>query len=100
MIILSTAGPAGRSLGVTRVIRSGADLATGIDAPLISSDSCTVDEKGTRGVGAMTDLWADAERRAREYARQNSLLLCDQLGAGQDGIVFATDAGSAVKSLR
>lgn len=48
----------------------------------------------------MTDLWADADRRAREYARRNSLLLCDQLGAGQDGIVFATDAGSAVKSLR
>ena len=48
----------------------------------------------------MTDLWADAERRAREYARRNSLVLCDELGSGYDGIVFATDAGSAVKSLR
>ncbi|MGD9858199.1 MAG: hypothetical protein AB7U20_24925 [Planctomycetaceae bacterium] len=48
----------------------------------------------------MTDLWADAERRAQEYTRQNSLVLSDELGAGYDGIVFATGSGSAVKALR
>ena len=48
----------------------------------------------------MTDLWADAARRAGEYAATNELVICDQLGAGYDGIVLATTAGSAVKSLR
>lgn len=48
----------------------------------------------------MIDLWRDAEERARQYAARTGTQLTRHLGAGYDGVVFATEAGSAVKSLR
>ena len=48
----------------------------------------------------MSEFWRDAERRAGQYAERIGARLASQLGAGYDGIVFATQAGSAVQSLR
>lgn len=48
----------------------------------------------------MIDLWRDAAERAQRYSERVGTQLTRQLGAGYDGVVFATEAGSAVKALR
>ncbi|MFV0444422.1 MAG: hypothetical protein ACK5Q5_12705 [Planctomycetaceae bacterium] len=48
----------------------------------------------------MINFWQDAEQRARRYAQLINTRLMTRLGAGYDGVVFATEIGSAIKSLR
>lgn len=38
--------------------------------------------------------------RAQEYARRRELILGETIGFGQDGIVFATNAKTAVKAMK
>ncbi|MBX3436866.1 MAG: hypothetical protein KF861_05185 [Planctomycetaceae bacterium] len=48
----------------------------------------------------MSDLWNQARDRAMVYAQKRGRVLCDELGSGYDGIVFATNRATAVKALR
>jgi len=48
----------------------------------------------------MLAFYAEAIERAKAYAKQRAVGLVEQLGAGLDGIVFATGSQTAIKALR
>ena len=48
----------------------------------------------------MFGLWNDAVAHAQSYAANRGLQIRQELGRGDDGIVFATDRQTAIKSLR
>lgn len=48
----------------------------------------------------MFGLWNEAVAHAQTYAANRGLQLRQELGRGYDGIVFATDRQTAIKSLR
>ncbi|HEX6983967.1 MAG TPA: hypothetical protein VF170_01260 [Planctomycetaceae bacterium] len=48
----------------------------------------------------MSVFHAEAIERAQQYANRKGRTLRDQLGAGYDGIVFATNYQTAIKALR
>jgi hypothetical protein len=45
------------------------------------------------------ELYSDPTRRAEEYAARHGLSILESLGSGIQGIVFSTDANTAIKSF-